>query len=368
METLLPSPDVLSLPAPPALFMVLLIFVFTVHVVFMNLLFGGTILATVSHFRGRKDENHNYLSKRIFKLLPIVIAITVNFGVAPLLFVQILYGQLFYSSAILIAAAWIAVIPLVILGYYGTYTLRFQWDRIARFRMPLMLLVTAIFSVIPFIFVNNLSLMEKPAGWLAHYFQNPAMGSLNWSDWSIYPRYLHVALGAVAVAGVWIMIIGFRRRSGSEDWSRWAVQYGGKVFIYFTMINILAGLWFLLVHPRRVMMTFMGENMPATVVFTAAVILAVGVVLFFNRMRKASELKVKTITAGAGILLAVMILMLVMRQFLRASYLEPYFNLGQLRVEPQWDFIMIFFAVFLFVMLPSLAWLVKASLQAKPAD
>ena len=368
MESLLPSPDVLSLPAPPAVFMVLLIFVFTVHVIFMNLLFGGTILATVSHFRGRKDANHDYLSRRIFKLLPIVIAITVNFGVAPLLFVQIMYGQLFYSSAILIASAWIAVIPLVILGYYGTYTLRFKWDRVARFRMPLMLFVTAVFSVIPFIFVNNLTLMEKPAGWLAHYFQNPAYGSFNLSDWSIYPRYIHVALGALAVAGVWIMIIGFRGRSGTGEWSEWAMRYGGKIFIYFTMINILAGFWFFLVHPKRVMMTFMGQNMAATIVFTAAVVLAIAAVLFFNRMRKAPEIKVKTITAGAGILLTVMILMLVMRQFLRASYLQPYFTLDMLRVEPQWDFIAIFFAVFLFVMLPSLAWLVHASLQAKPAD
>ena len=62
MQNLIPAPDVLPLPAPPWLFLSLLILTFTVHVVFMNLLFGGTILALVSGFRGRSEGKHALLA------------------------------------------------------------------------------------------------------------------------------------------------------------------------------------------------------------------------------------------------------------------------------------------------------------------
>ena len=53
--------------------------------------------------------------------IPTLIALTVNFGVPPLLFVQVLYGHLFYSSSVMLAVPWILVIPILILAYYAAY-------------------------------------------------------------------------------------------------------------------------------------------------------------------------------------------------------------------------------------------------------
>ena len=367
MQPLLPSPDVLPIPAPPVIFLVLLITVFTVHIVFMNFVFGGSLLGAFSYLMGRKNPAHLHLSKKLFKFMPAVIAITVNFGVAPLLFVQVLYGHLFYSSAILIASAWFSIIPLVILGYYGVYSLRFKWDEIRKFKTSVILGIALIFTVIPFIFVNNLSLLEKPAGWIAHYFKNPESGTFNWLDASMYPRYLHMLFGAVAVAGMWIMIIGMRGKTGDAGWSKWAAAYGKKVFIHATLANVIIGVWYLISHPNRVMMVFLGDNVHATACLVISIILTAAVLAVLYGVAEPERRKV-TVYAAAGIVLTLIIVMNIMRQMLRAAYLEPYFTTERLLVEPQWLLFGIFAGVFLLVLVPSLFWLVRVSMRMKPAE
>ena len=46
---LIPALDSAGLPGPPWLFHVLLVFTFFLHLVFMNLTLGGTLLAVVAH-------------------------------------------------------------------------------------------------------------------------------------------------------------------------------------------------------------------------------------------------------------------------------------------------------------------------------
>ena len=168
MDKYIPQPDVLPLPGTAWQLLFLATLTFLVHLGFMNMLFGGTILSIISGLRGRSDPRHEHLAKKIYSFLPVVITFTINFGVPPLLFIQVLYGHLFYSSSILMAAAWFAVIPLLVTGYYGTYILRFRWNKLGVTRLWLILTVTTIFCAIAFIFVNNLSLKLRPEGWLTH--------------------------------------------------------------------------------------------------------------------------------------------------------------------------------------------------------
>ncbi|MFC1557116.1 hypothetical protein ACFL6I_06740 [candidate division KSB1 bacterium] len=356
METIIPTPDSLPLPAPAWLLLFLLIFTFILHVLFMNCLFGGTLVAAFSHFKGKRDPNHEQLAKKIYSFMPPVIAFTVNLGVAPLLFVQVLYGHLIYSSSILMAFAWFAVIPLLILGYYGAYLLRFRWEKLTETRTLITWLVAAIFAVIGFIYVNNLSLMLRPETWADHYFQNPATGKLNWSDSQVYPRYLHFLLGAVAVSGLWIMIIGARRKSGDASWSQWTIAYGSKIFFYATAINIAAGLWLLLILPKRVMMIFMGENMMATALFGVAFLLTIAVLFIIRKAGRIEDGR-KLTYVGASHVLLILVFMAIMRELLRQAYLEPYFRLDQLPSEPQWTVFFIF-VILLIIGLAVLGWMV----------
>jgi hypothetical protein len=323
---------------------------------------GGGILTAISQIISCKNPHHARLAKRISELMPTVVAFTVTLGVAPLLFVQVLYGHLLYSSSILMANAWFMVIPLVVLGYYGVYLLRFRWEKLGGHRSWMAWVVAALFAVVGFIYTNNFTLMLRPEAWLPHYLESPATGHLNWSDASVYPRYLHMLFGTLAVAGVWFMIIGARKKSGDIEWSNWLWRYGVRVFTLATALNIIIGFWFMLAVPRNVLMIFMGESAVATGAFIASLACLLAAFGFLHAASRRQSCRGAYI--GVGWVLAVVALMAVMRQEMRAAYLETYFRLGELQAAPQWDVFGVF-AVTLLIGLGVLAWLISVVLRAQ---
>ena len=123
---LLPSPD--AIPAPWGWFQALLLLTFFCHILLMNVMLGTACIALADHFGTggeRAAESH-----RLAGALPFTIAFAVNFGVAPLLFVQVLYGQFVYVSSILMASFWLAVIALLIAAYAAAYLYKYRYDRL----------------------------------------------------------------------------------------------------------------------------------------------------------------------------------------------------------------------------------------------
>ncbi len=53
--------------------------------------------------------------------MPVIIAVGINFGIVPLLFVQVGFAKVFYPATILMAWFWLAVIVLLMPAYYGVY-------------------------------------------------------------------------------------------------------------------------------------------------------------------------------------------------------------------------------------------------------
>ena len=133
MTPIIPLADPLPQPAPAWLLWALLQLTFFLHLLAMNVVLGGSIL--VLHWRAsrrKEGAEHRAEITRVFaRALPVAIAAAVTLGVAPLLFVQVLYGRLFLPSSVLMAWWWLAVVPLIILAYYGAYALAFfmrkQW-------------------------------------------------------------------------------------------------------------------------------------------------------------------------------------------------------------------------------------------------
>src|SRR5512146_548330 len=108
LTMIIPTADPMPLPAPVWLLTALLLLTFFLHLLAMNCLVGGGLVALVSAVRGKSDEMSRHIGRKLANILPVIMAATITLGVAALLFVQVLYGQLFYSSSILIGAAWIS--------------------------------------------------------------------------------------------------------------------------------------------------------------------------------------------------------------------------------------------------------------------
>lgn len=346
----IPSPipfvDPLPLPAPVWLFVLLLLLVFTLHVALMSSAVGGGLWALVGFLRGRGEgrANERRLTTEIAHALPVLVAFTVTLGVAALLFVQVLYGNFFYASSILIAVYWMAVIPLVIVAYYGFYCFAARAEGGSRTAGWTLVLALALLLMVGFIFVNNLTLMQVPARWLELYRAHPHGGALNLGEPLLVPRFLHVVCGAVLIFAAVVAHLGAIRLRREPEYGRWMVAVAARVLAVATGVQLILGVAQLLALPRAVLIA--AVNLPLTLplfalAFTAA-LAAVALVLLGSGAGR----PVGFIHLGSGLVFFTLALMLGLRFLVRMAYLAPYSDLGALKVEPQWGVIGLFLVLF----------------------
>ena len=111
----MPSADPLGLPLPPELIQALAYLTLTLHFLAVDFTLGGLVLLIWARLRGRSGDS---AITRFFRNgLPLGFSYLVTLGIPPLLFLQVLYGQLFYTSSVLIGAFWIMMVPTLILSY-----------------------------------------------------------------------------------------------------------------------------------------------------------------------------------------------------------------------------------------------------------
>lgn len=349
--TLIPSPD--PIPAPSWIFMVLNVFTFILHLLLMNIILGGSLILLFYRFKDTGSELQNSFGGSLVGKLPTSYALTINLGVAPLLFLQVLYGHLFYTSSVLMAVYWILVVPLLIVAYYGAYIHQKKFAQ-RSLSILVLLISTLILLYIAFVFVNNMTLMVHPENWTG-YFENRGGTLLNWEDPTLWPRYLHFVVAAVAVAGLFMALIFWLREKNGQPDSEANVRAGLKIFAIATALQIIIGFWFLLALPQNIMLQFMGKNLAATIFLFAGVIFGIGamVLAFMNKF-------LPTLIH----LLATLILMAISRAFLRSMYLADYFQLKELQLAPQYDVLILFLVTFI-IGLVAVYYMLKVGLGLK---
>ncbi len=341
---LIPAPD--AIPVPWGWFYVLLMLTFLLHILVMNAMLGGGIIALISTLRGGRQDI--LLSKEFSYKWPYTIAFAVNMGVAPLLFVQVLYGQFIYSSSILMAVWWFSIFGLLILAYYSAYIYDFKFDALGGLRIFMLEFSVLILLFIAFLFTNNMTLMLQPERWLA-YFSNADGTLLNLSDPSLLPRYLHFVIGAIAVAGLYLALISHFRFTKSSVDRAVLIDKGMRYFTVATAIQIGFGLWFLVALPKDVMMQFMGRSGYGTALLLIGIILALTALYFGHK---------KHLIATCTSVLPLLIVMILMRDLVRIAYLKPYFQLSDLTVRPEYS-PMIFFLVIFAIGLALIGYMLK---------
>jgi hypothetical protein len=340
----IPSPDPIPLPAPVALLKFLLIFTFILHILAMNLALGGGVITAVSHWRGRlrRSQRHLRLAEEISHRLPPAMALTITLGIAPLLFVQVLYGQFFYTSSILLGWVWLGMLGLLLLGYYGYYWYAFRWQQLGAAAAWVITAAVALLSVIPVIFTTNVTLMLQPERWQALYV---AGSHWNWGDPAVVPRFLHFLVASVAVAALGVLLHGLTARKRDPDYASWVRRYAALWFVAATVVQYGVGIWFLTRMPKNIWTLFLGGSPTATGVFSAAVLLSLVAIILVVVSCFAQKAALPALT-GVGSLVGTVCLMAVMRDIVRDAYLAPYFRPQELVVVPQWG-VVILFAVLL---------------------
>lgn len=341
-QVTIPYPDAVPVAAPHLLVWGLLLLTFVLHLIPMNLVLGGTFLSAMLRMGfGKGDESHRReVLKWASKWMPVAVAMAITFGVAPLLFLQVLYGRLLYTSSILVGGYWLSVIALLILAYYGTYLLAFKEGSLGRFTTPVSLGVSLLFIGIGFIYSNNMSQMLRPGSFLQRYRDDPVGLTLNLADSTLIPRYLHVFLGAVAVAGLVLMLYGLVRHGQERELARWAIRKGGMWFSLATVTNYIVGTWFLLSFPWTVLKALMRENVLGVVTMTAGIVLglvALGLAILAMQAENPAPLIIGCLMTVLGTLVS----MILTRDQIRDAAIGGVYKLSEW-VVPQWGAIALF--------------------------
>lgn len=334
MNPLIPPPE--TIPVAWVWLKSLLMIVFPLHLLFMNAMLGSTVLALYTGLK--KDGASRQLSRRLAGVIPYLVAFAVNLGVAALLFIQVLYGQFFYSSSILMAAFWLAVIPLLMTAYYLLYLYDFRFDSLGNARVIAVAVAVVIFLVIAFIYSNNMTLMLAPQRWSA-YFTNPDGTILNLAEPALWPRYLHFMIGGSAIGALFVALYGKYLVGRDRETGNRAVSIGMRGFALLTMIQVVDGLWFLQSIPAGVRKDFMGGDTPSTLLFFVAVMLVLAVIM---------AAAVKSVYTAAGLAVPLVYVMAFLRDHLRSAYLRPYFSPDMVTVVPQYSPMIMFLCMLVF--------------------
>lgn len=341
---LIPTPD--SLQVPWGWFELLLLITLFLHLILMNVMLGTGIISFVNHFRAPEKENP--LCRTIAKNLPFAIAFTVNFGVAPLLFVQVLYGNFLYTSSVLMAVFWLSVIGLLILAYYSAYLYKYKYESLGGTRVVVSGVTVFVLLLIGFFLTNNFTLMQRPDTWNS-YFENPTGILLNLTDPTLFPRYFHFMTATIAIGGLSISLYyEYRRRKGDQGVEKW-IRSGLKWFGIATIINF--GYGFLLFGTLTDSVLQLSSFSGILIGLLLVPVIGLGAlsVIFSFQGRVLPTLST---------ILPTVFIMIIVRDLVRAAYLHPYPILSGLPRSYQYSPFLLFL-VFFVGGLVLLGWMLK---------
>jgi cytochrome c len=263
METVIPHDIPLPLPAPvPVLLAALLIF-FALHILFVNLMLGGSLMVVFTETLGLRRRDWDRVSRAIAATITVNKSVAVVLGVAPLLAISVLYTMWFYTANSLLAESWLMVVPLVIAAFLLSYAHKYSWDALAGnkgLHIAIAAAASVLFLSIPFIFLANINLMLYPEHWRSVSSLWQALALPN-----VLPRYLHFLAASLALVGLFLAwYLGRERMFGSlelEELTR------GRIVSAFLGVTLAATTAQLLLGP----LVFM--TLPARVVSPLLVVL-----------------------------------------------------------------------------------------------
>jgi len=355
---LIPALDAAGLPGPPWLFHFLLVFTFFLHLIFMNLTLGGTLMAFVANLRGgnRPADPNAVLAKRLMGVNTYAISLAITTGVAPLLFVQVLYQQYFYSGTILLGWIWFAMLVLLMIGYYAAYLHK-------RFRGPWLGISALTFFGIAMTHVAVHLIHVQPAKWAQ--FDTSALSVLG--DPTYWPRLLHFVLAAItfaALVAAWWAVRRARAGDDAELNTKIAASAWGWA-LWATVLQIVDGFVLTAVLPKEVLLGVMRGGVATLGPLTLGIILAIGLLVMLAKTSNPVDNPGLVSGTLAALTLTVAI-MAITRHQVRVLYLEPATSQFQAAIVPQWgNFIL--FAVLLVIGLATVFWMVRRVLTS-PAE
>ena len=165
-----------------AFYLVVYVLTLVVHVFLMAYVLAGSLwLSWVTLFPGTETipRTKQPLARILRDWMPFALSGAITAGVAPLLFVQILYRQQFYSANLLLSWRWMVVIPVLVMAFYLLYAVKSR--AVSRMSLPvrlgLSISIAACFLFVAFCWTANHLLSLDSKAWPQAYDSGDAVRS-----------------------------------------------------------------------------------------------------------------------------------------------------------------------------------------------
>jgi hypothetical protein len=310
-------PDYEFLPAPFWLLTILHVVTLTIHFLAMNFLVGGLLIVLFSRY---KDRWQDPTVQKFVKLFPSIMAATVSFGVAPLLFLQAVYHRQVYAASITSGWFWLMIFVAAMFSYYLLYAA-------AAGRRPVYLLFAIVgLLYISLVYSSVFTMAEHPDQIAQIYATNQAgLGVNPVENWLL--RWLHMILGALTVGGFFMGVL-------SSDNPR-ANSLGFFSFVLGMLGSSLVGAAYMMTLKVDLMPLM---RTPAMWILLLAMMASLASVFLFIIKKM----------LPSGLLLGLSVLgMVLMRHYLRLVRLGDDLGLATVPVRTQWDVFLVFLVCFL---------------------
>lgn len=230
-------------PLATGFYLFFYVFTLTIHVLFMNYVLAGTLYLVLSELRGRQTAMapRSPMAGILRDWMPAMLSGAITAGVAPLLFIQILYQDAFYTSNLLLLHRWMSILPVLIVGFYLLYLLRA--DRLANapvlWRGVMAVLAFGGFVHVALAWTENHLLGLQDAEAHAVFF---AQGATRYAGPDVWPRLLLWTSGAIPTMALllsWQLWYAQRRHSIGAG----TVRRTGALIVFGLLLAAICGYW-----------------------------------------------------------------------------------------------------------------------------
>jgi len=336
-------------PAPYWLLAGFKVLGFILHMIPMNLLFAGILTALVMRSAG--GDHAKRWAGRLMQQMPLFVALGVNFGIVPLLFMQVSYYRVFYPATILMAWPWISVIAALTVAYYGVYIYAagIKSGHMTPLRSAAGWISSLLFIGIGWIFSNAMTLMTNvdawPELWRKTNLDGAVLGTaLNTGDPTLWPRWLMVfGLALMTTAAHVVVDAGLFGRSEGEDYRRWAPGFALRMFALGLVWFAATGAWYAFGTWNGAVRAAMlsGGLMP----LTAVTALSPGLVLLaLVAFRRGADRRAAWVVGAAQV--AVIAVNAISRQVVQNIELKPFMDAATEPVNMQLSPLVAFLVTF----------------------
>jgi hypothetical protein len=248
--------DPAGVPSHPLVFLVLGVLTFALHIAAVQVMLGAATLTLRGAFSG--SLHWRRLAAAMITTAKIAVSVAIVIGVAPLLFVQVVYDPFWYTSNVLSAWWVIGFIVLLIAGYIALYIFYWKNHHIEADGGQggvWMVLSIALLLAVGFIVHSLTNQMLFPEHWMAWYAPqgvvNPDGHSLH--DWHL-PRFLFFIALSAPVTGAWLY--GYRRYlQGAQEadaaYLGWLRGLAQNLMLIGGVVSVLIGALWMATLPEK---------------------------------------------------------------------------------------------------------------------